>query len=181
MAESKYRLMSCFDNINEYVVGQRMEVGKIVNKETNEAVLYIVYDQDDYKSAKYRIHTEIIKQSDKSYLCAIINEDYLNMFIQKPKIFMAIAFHELGHFINGDYNNSFNNKELMNNRVKYVENNKVIPMELNADKFAVNELGKTSVINAIDYLILLRKKRNDDGMQLAIKEFELRKAAIKRM
>lgn len=178
----EYIIMHNFDNLPNYKE-VFIEVGKVVSTNSKKAVMYILYNKDDYKTANYRIHTSIMENSNgEQHNVVIIGDQYLDIFKNHFKIFQFYVFHELGHFINGDYDNKdFTNKELMAKRNDYIKNGKVLDMELNADRFAVKQIGKNISISAIDYSIMKRKERNDIGADLAIKEMQLRKKAIIKM
>ncbi len=73
-------------------------------------------------------------------------------------------------------------KEMREQRTHEILNGRVQQVELNADAFAVKHIGKSRMLQALDYLIKKRKARTDDpGRELAIMEFELRKKAVQRM
>jgi hypothetical protein len=54
-------------------------------------------------------------------------------------------------------------------------------MERRADLFAVRYVGKPVFIRSMDYMIEQRKRRNDAAVNVAIREFELRKQAVKNL
>jgi hypothetical protein len=58
---------------------------------------------------------------------------------------------------------------------------RVYDMERRADLFAVRYVGKSVFIRSMDYMIEQRKRRNDAAVNVAIREFELRKQAVKNL
>lgn len=182
MREQRYIILFN-ETYREYNDKNPVEIGRIIDTNNEDRIVsYIIFDKNDYLENNYRCRGEITETKEGNEIFIIyVNETYKNLLYNKYKIFCAIALHELGHYLNGDLNenNGMDTAQISQERLNCILNNKVLPMELNADKFAVNEIGKSTMNSSIDYLIKLRKERNDPGMQLAIKEFELRKKAIK--
>ena len=72
-------------------------------------------------------------------------------------------------------------QRLMNERVANTRNGIVDSRELLADEFACREVGKHTMNMMLDLLIKQRKERGDDVAPLAIREFELRKKALRKL
>ena len=108
---------------------------------------------------------------------------------EKTKLFDAVAMHELGHFKNGDFDLPREPDEsdmevlqrLMNERAANIRNGMVDSRELLADEFACREVGKHAMNMMLDLLIKQREERGDEAAPLAIREFELRKKALRKL
>lgn len=112
-----------------------------------------------------------------------IGDRYRNI-IAKEGIFRAILAHEIGHFINGDFNDEKEqdiNRQIKRERTKYANSEQVMPMELLADRHVVECYGKSAAVNMLNYLIQQRKQRDDSGAAIAIAEMQKRIKAIQRM
>ena len=157
-----------------------IEIGKIISIKTKEIVAYILYDKTSNVRGVYGMCASLKKVDGKETGIIVLDDRYREYFYKNENKIVPLMFHELGHIINKDSKGDFEGS-ILHMRNEAVKNGKVLDMELNADKFAVEQLGKSAVINALDFLISERKKRNDLGMESAIKEFEMRKKAIKRM
>ena len=163
-----------------------IEIGKIVDKLNQTETVVILYDKFGYLTIKNRMAISIYKSSDGK-MCPIIrvNKDFRDLLYDKPSIFRALAMHELGHYVNGDLDTmkkaGLTSQDIRAARVSLITQGNVSPAEAAADKFAVENAGKSSLINALDCLIAMRRKRNDPAMALAIKEFESRKRAVMKM
>lgn len=73
----KYELMKCFDYLKDYKTG-RLEVGKVVNIESQEDIMYIMYDKDIVKYSKYRAcSTKINYRGNEKQWVTIIGPEYL--------------------------------------------------------------------------------------------------------
>ena len=83
--------------------------------------------------------------------------------------------HELGHFINGDYNHVDNNYS--KKRVEMLKQGIVMDEEYKADEFAARECGLNKVIKWLEYMEDNRKHYNASlqNYLLAINEFRMRK------
>ncbi len=66
------------------------------------------------------------------------DNDYIARFMKNENLAKFSIFHELGHFLNGDFDNlNPNNDEIRKN---YIRNGEVQPSELKADEFALRQL-----------------------------------------
>lgn len=112
----------------------------------------------------------------------VVHDDlYLNLSNTNVNAFDALLMHEVGHYINGDMDNQIDDLEIRQERVLQILKGKVAPNELEADRFAVEHCGKNAVMQMLDIVIATRKKRNTADGEIALKELELRKQAVKRM
>lgn len=159
-----------------------IQIGKIVDFETGEDALYLYYEKNEYLHSGLHFHVLISEFEDgKSYPMVIMDEYFKNVFYNNPTILFALAMHELGHYVNGDFEKKEDKDDVLQSRMKCLQEGKVHESEANADRYAVMYAGKSRVINALDLLIRRRKERSDPGMAIAIKEFELRKQLVKKM
>lgn len=165
----------------DYHGDEEVEIGKVINLQTEEVIIYIVYDKNLYKDSGN--HTCIYTFEDSPIPAAYVDDLHRECLYNKQDIFFALVMHEYGHYINGDLSRIeyHSNKEVQEDRLDYVVKGKVQEMELKADAFAVSCVGKNTFLRALDYLIASRRKRNDKGMLVAIKEFELRKKAVQKI
>lgn len=108
---------------------------------------------------------------------------FIGCALLKLQIYLKIMLHELGYFLNGDLNSEYsrNKKEIQDERMKCILAGTIQEQERKADAFAIKHVGKNTFNRTIDYLIRARQKRNDKAMQLAIREFELRKKAARKL
>ena len=162
-----------------------VEIGKIIDTADERDVAYILYDKNIMRKYGYVICAQIRELQDGTGVFVIITgEQYRDLFINKRDFFEACAMHELGHYLHGDLTNNIikDNEEIKKVRLKHIFNNTVQKEELNADMFAVEQLGKSRVINELNYMKQQRlKRKNDPGKEFAIKEYDLRIKAVKQM
>ncbi len=179
----KYTLFVNFDLLNKMPneFDGFLEIAKIQNTTKSKTAMFVFYDKKNYDKTNYIMYTRTIKKDGKNIWCAIIKDEFLERMRKNIKIASFGIFHELGHFLNGDYNNEYatSGKEMSILRRKAIENGKVLENELKADEFAVSQVGKSCAINFFDYSILRRKKI--DNSKVAILELELRKKHIKNL
>ncbi len=115
-----------------------------------------------------------ILKDNRQGTCAIIRVP--TIFIssdlsEQPKhIKEALLWHEYGHYYHETYRKYLNcDKDVLKNlREDKVSHNQVLDDEIIADEFALNMVGKQSLIEALNYL---KNKRTDD---VGIKEIDLR-------
>lgn len=168
-----------------------VEVGRIADLSHGEkAIATIWYDKYDCLRYKYQIRSVIDDREGKAGDWTIVVGDrYKAIMYEKTKLFDAVAMHELGHFKNGDFDLSRDSDEsdmealqrLMNERAANIRNGMVDSRELLADEFACREVGKRAMNMMFDLLIKQREERGDDAAPLAIREFELRKKALRKL
>lgn len=154
------------------------EVMRIIKKDTGEKVISAFYCKNAYQKIHY--HFCACQVSDNE-MGIVFDDLYLNIANTNSNVFDALLMHEVGHFIHGDLDKDFNREEAWQERVLQIMKGKVADNELAADSFAVEHCGKNAVMKMLDIVIETRKKRNTPDGEIAIKELELRKQAVKRM
>jgi len=183
----KEYLMYRNDNYSLLYMGDEdAEIGKIVSKKTKKDVMYLIYDKACFEryNQHFSVLVDVHPNDGQKYPFVIMDDFYRNLFYARPEIFAALAMHELGHYVNGDLNAmsvGMSSQKLRALRTEHIKKGKVIPFELNADRFAVKQCGVQALLDALDLLIERRKQRDDPAKESAIQEFELRKAAIRKM
>ena len=165
-----YKNLKEIDKINQELI----EVAKIRNMTQKKDVMWVLYEKKKIYKTNHIMYTNIINNK----WVAIIRKEAIELLIKNPKTFSFDAFHELGHFVNGDYNTlkKDSSTSLSEERKKMILEGKVMQNELDADLFAVKQVGKNIAVRCLDYSIKRRKKL--DNSQAAIKELELRKRNI---
>ena len=175
--------------INEAAVDydgpEKAEIAKIVDSTSEKDVMYVVYERDLWKRWGYHTCIEEYERDGEDYPVAVIDDLHRPCLYDHPEIFLSMMLHELGHYRNGDLS-AFDGEEISNDKMKDIRteailHGKVQMQELKADAFAVKYVGKNTFMRTMDYMIKKRIQRGDDGMELAIKEFEMRKKAVQNM
>lgn len=170
-----------------------VEVGRVIDLDNSkEVVAYIVYENHELSPSPYHVYGRYAKTDAGTVFAIMIDDNYRRLFREKEKQFKAIVLHELGHHVCGHYEDEYwqqffseeqrqgDMTELLRlERVRCVERGSVMPNELEADAFACREVGKHTMNMMLDLLIEERRKRADGGAELAIREFQLRKKAIR--
>ena len=149
-----------------------VEYGKVVDTRTKKVILYAIYDKFTFDKGGY--HFGMTSHGD---FCVVYFDDKYLGQLDNDIVLIGALMHELGHFINKDYENVNAFEKTI--RVLCVENNLVDPKELKADRFAADQIGYKTMINALQ---LMKKERIRDGRagtELAVKEFDLRIKALK--
>ena len=178
---SNYRLLHNTAYIN-YHGDKEVEIGKIVDSSTDEVLMYIHYKKDIFKETGLHTCAFIYENENGEYLVAIVDDIHRECLYNQPTVFIVIALHEYGHYINGDLNaEHLTTQMVLEERLRCIKEGRVIERELKADAFAIAHVGKNAFMRYIDYLIKKRRERGDDGMHLAIQEFELRKKAARKL
>ena len=166
----------------DYVGNDKVEVGKIVDSFANEDVMYIYYNRNAYSENGYHMTVIIHIVDGKDVPVIYISDMYRACLYEHTDVFLALALHEYGHYIHGDFERTgITNRQIQEERDRCIRNGLVYDIERKADAFAVKYVGKAAFLSSLDYLIELRRQRNDPYMDMAIKEFELRKRAVKNM
>lgn len=179
MAKGKYKLLFNTAYI-DYTGEEEVEIGKIVDTDTDEDVLYVYYSKNLYVSEGYHICIDVYEDENGEYPVAKTDDMHRKCLFDQPSVFLTIMLHEYGHYLNGDlYDNGLTNQMMQEERMRCILENRVMEMERKADAFAVAHVGKNTFMRSMDYLIKKRRERGDRDMHLAIKEFELRKKAIR--
>ncbi len=169
----------------DYCGNEEVEIAKIVDSETDEDIFYVDYDKNLYSKSGYHTCIDIYKNNDGSGEFAVAKVDDLHRecLFEQPKIFLSMMLHEYGHYVNGDLNprDDITTESIKQERERCIAEGRVMDMELKADAFAISHVGKNTFMRSMDYMIKKRKERRDIGMELAIREFELRKKAAQKI
>ena len=164
----------------DYCGDESVEVGKIVDITSGEDVMYIYYEKNLFRTHGYHTCIDVYEDENGEYPVAKIDDLHRDCLFTSPDVFLTLMLHELGHYKNGDLTQeNLTNKEIADERMNCVLSGKIQEIERKADAFAISHVGKSTFMRTMDYLIRMRQKRKDDGMMLAIKEFELRKKAAR--
>lgn len=152
----------------------------------------LFYENHELSPSPYHVYGRYAETDAGTVFAIMIDDNYRRLFREKEKQFKAIVLHELGHHVCGHYEDEYwqqffseeqrqgDMTELLRlERVRYVERGSVMPNELEADAFACREVGKHTMNMMLDLLIEERRKRADGGVDLAVREFQLRKKAIR--
>ena len=157
-----------------------MGIAIIIENSTRKVVMEIVYDKKLFEKANYHICLTSRKfEGDISVVC--MDDLHLQCFEEKPKIFLTMMLHELGHVKNGDLDGKRDTETIRQDRQDKALKGEVAPEELKADKFAVDCMGKNTVMQTLDYMIKKRKERIEPNWakEMVLNEFENRKKAVK--
>lgn len=140
-------------------------------------VVMFVYDKS-IKKTKIGLNTGSKKVNDKNQYAVFVNEKMQKIFFEKENIFIPLAMRELSHIINNDLEEK-ERLEKDENISSQELKEKLKEHELKADLFAVEQVGKNKVLNALDYLI--REKKSEQAKPKEIKELEQRKKIISKL
>lgn len=166
----------------DYTGDEQVEIAKIVDSKSGEAILYIDYSKDLYKTRGYHTCIEVYGDDIKEYPVAIVDDYHRDNLLERPDIFLCMMLHEYGHYINGDLNaTGFTDEIIQNERMRYILQGRVMEMELKADAVAIKYVGKDTFIRAMNYMAKKRRERGGADIELAIREFELRKKAARKL
>ena len=170
------------DAYTDYDGVEPVEIGKIVDTTTQKDVLYIYYNKNNYAENGYHVNIDVYEDENGEYPVANVDDMHRPCMFNDPDVFLSIMLHEYGHYINGDLNQTgLTNQQIQEDRLRCIQMGRVYEMERRADLFAVRYVGKPVFIRSMDYMIEQRKRRNDAAVNVAIREFELRKQAIKNL
>lgn len=154
------------------------ETARVVKKATSEEVVSIFYCKNAYRHYGYHFCLQRINED----IVGIVFDDlYLGLTNTNPRAFEAMVMHEVGHLVNGDMERQLSTSEIKRERELDILRGKIPANERAADCFAVEHCGKSAVIQMLDIMNAVRKKRNTVDLALALTELELRKQAVKKM
>ena len=153
------------------------EAARIIKKDTGEIVIGAYYCKNAYQIFGYHF---CVQQMNENLIGIVFDDVYLGLTNTNPREFEAMLMHEVGHLVNGDFDKERDNNAIRQERESMIQQGKVMPVELAADRFAVEHCGKNAMIRMLDIVISTRKIRDPFDI-FAIKELELRKQAVKRM
>lgn len=147
-----------------------------IELDENNIVLFI-YDKS-IKKTKIGLNTGTKNIEEKKQYAVFVNERMQKIFFEKESIFVALAMRELAHIINNDIEAKAE-IEKNDNLSPKEKKEELKKQELNADLFAVNQVGKNKMLNAIDYLI--RDKKATKAKPKEIKDLENRRKIISKI
>ena len=140
-------------------------------------IVMFIYD-NSIKNTKIGLNTGVKKVNDKKQYAVFVNEKMQKLFFEKENIFITLATRELSHILNND----IEEKELLEkdeNLSQKEVKEKIKEQEMKADLFAVEQVGKAKVLNALDYLI--RDKKSEKAKPKEIKDLEQRRKNISKL
>ena len=113
----------------------------------------------------------------------LMTEELYNELKKQTPMGKTVVMHEIGHYYNSDVGHNEDNSE--ERRRNLVSQNMVCQKEIKSDAFAVQYLGKDTVIAGLEAL----KERiikdyadyDEESVRLSIKEIEIRLSHIKKM
>lgn len=183
---SKNYIFRKYENNNKTIDGPYVQalVGEIIDRKTNKVVLIILrcFPESMVPVQTCSLMNEYFdKETNQHFGIVLINDRfYKEVYLKEPAITRAIIYHELGHFIHGDLKRMtiFYSEK----RKKAISESKVTAEELKADYFASKEVGVRQVIKSLEFQKSFRNSCiNDKNYNLAIKEFDLRIAELKKL
>ena len=111
----------------------------------------------------------------------LMTEELYNELKKQTPMAKTVVMHEVGHYYNSDIGNNDDNSE--DRRRELVSQNKVCPKEIKADAFAVQYLGKNTVVagleNLRDKILVDYADYDEESVHLSIREIEIRISHIK--
>ncbi len=184
MGKAKYILLHN-TAYSDYYGDECVEIAKIVDESSGEDVLLICYEKNLFKERRYHICVDVYENEHGKFPVAKTDDFHRACLFNRREIFLTLMLHELGHYKNGDYERfereDISEEDIRKERMKCAQEGRIQEVEKNADAFAARIVGKNTFMRAMDYMIARRKERNDTWMNVAIREFELRKKAVQNM
>lgn len=111
----------------------------------------------------------------------LMTEELYNELKKQTPMGKTVVMHEIGHYYNSDVGHNEDNSE--ERRRNLVSQNMVCQKEIKADSFAVQYLGKDTVIAGLESLkeriIKEYADYDTESVQLSVKEIEIRISHIK--
>ena len=150
------------------------EYGKVIDI-MGRQVISAIYDPKAFD--KYGFHLSICVEPNLLFCPVFFDDLYLKYFEEDPLYFAVTIMHELGHYVNEDYV-EMDGTTGKKNRIKGLKNGAVDQAELNADRFAADNLGVGLVLKKLKKMKDHRRERGDIGAPIAIREIELRIQAL---
>lgn len=183
MAKGQYKLI-CNNDYADYKGEEAVEMAKIVDTLSGEDVMPVMYSKNLFSEEGAHLSLCVMEGENGDYPVGYTDDTYRTCLFEHPEIFLSMMLHELGHFVNGDYNGEDGEATaagIREERMRCILEGRVQEIEKKADEFAVKHMGKNTYLRSIDYLINLRKQQKNASMQIAVLELELRKKAVKNM
>ena len=166
----------------EYTGNDEVEIGKIVDTETKEDIMYVYYSKNLYQTEGYHTCIGIYKDKNGEYPVAKVDDLHRDCLFAQPNVFLCMMLHEYGHYLNGDLNvTGLTDQKIRDERMRCIMEGRVMEMEAKADAFAISHVGKNTFMRSMDYMIKKRRERGDEAIHMAIREFELRKKAARNL
>lgn len=113
----------------------------------------------------------------------VMTEELYDELKTEAPVAQVVLMHEIGHYYNSDIGNNEDNSD--ERRRKLVANNEVCPKEIKADAFAVQYLGKETVIAGLETLkqriLDVYKDYDVESVELSLKEIDIRISHIKEL
>lgn len=152
-------------------------LSSIIFKENVALVIDEEHDDEDYTFACLGCGKDGVAPR------VLMTEELYNELKKHTPMGKTVVMHEIGHYYNSDVGYNEDNSE--ERRRNLVSQNMVCQKEIKADAFAVQYLGKDTVIAGLEAL----KERiiedytdyDEESVRLSIKEIEIRLSHIKKM
>ena len=152
-------------------------LSSIIFKENVALVIDEEHDDEDYTFACLGCGKDGVAPR------VLMTEELYNELKKQTPMGKTVVMHEIGHYYNSDVGYNEDNSE--ERRRNLVSQNMVCQKEIKADAFAVQYLGKDTVIAGLEAL----KERiikdyadyDEESVRLSIKEIEIRLSHIKKM
>lgn len=162
------------------------QYASIIDINKKELCLLVIFESDLYEKKNYHIMSGSAKLTGTNHhFCLVaMDEVYLDFFTRMPEILEPVLMHELGHFLNGDWDPTKRKKtsqQIYQERTMLNMLGLVPKEELNADRFSAEVVGVDKAIKALKLLKKEREKKTEDGTELAIKEFGIRIKALEKL
>ena len=146
-------------------------------KDNIALVIDVDHDEEDYTFACLGCGKDGVAPR------VVMTKELYDELKEETPMAKTVLMHEVGHYYNVDVGNNEDNSE--DRRRELVTQNKVCQKEIKADDFAVQYLGKDTVIAGLEAL----KERmiedytdyDEESVRLSIKEIEIRLSHIKKM
>ena len=183
MAKGQYKLI-CNEEYKDYQGEEAVEVAKIVDTLKGEDVMPVMYSKNLFSEEGAHLSLCVMEGENGDYPVGYTDDLHRTCLFEHPELFLSLMLHDMGYFVNGDYNAEDGERtpeSIRRERMQSILEGRVQEIEKNADAFAVKHVGKNTYLRSLDYLINNRRQRNDVGMKIAILELELRKKAVKNM
>ena len=162
------------------------QYASIINIDKKELSLLVIFESELFAKKNYHIMSGSAKLTGTNHHFCLVTMDevYLDFFTKIPEILEPVLMHELGHFLNGDWDptkRGKNSQQIYQERMMLNMLGLVPKQELNADRFAAEVVGVDKVIEALQLLKKEREKKMEEGTELAIKEFGIRIKALEKL
>lgn len=170
----------------DFSTAKQNQYAAIINADKRELRLLVIYDRELFSKKNYHLMSSSAKLTGTDHHFCLVTMDgvYLDFFRRMPEIVEPILMHELGHFVNGDWDpvvQKKTSKQVYQERIMLDMIGQVPKEELRADRFAAESVGIENMINALRILKKERERKKEEGTELAIKEFGSRIKALEKL